>query len=264
MGRKASWGSPTPRIAAREHTTPRERLTGGRHVARAPSWHRRTARPGGGNPLVLAEFELLSQLAQSRSHRTSSTRRSAISSRPASSSSRLPSGSSGAGQPYSERSSPKAASRPSSSASRTIAWTRVGPSPPAAAILRIETPSACALAIAHVRSSSVISAATRRAAHASTAAPRAATPGAMPRCQSTCAPRREDRSVVGRTVRTTERLRAVFCSVTTPTPTSAIPSGSSADRPSRPSSRPPRGSTSPTRKRSLTKLNPTAKRSHRA
>ena len=53
--------------------------------------------------------------------------------------------------------------------------------------------------------------------------------------------------------------RAASCS--TP-PTSAIPSGSSADRPSRPSSRPPRGSTSPTRRRSLTKSNREA--SHRA
>ncbi len=45
-------------------------------------------------------------------------------------------------------------------------------------------------------------------------------------------------------------------------PTRATPSGSSASRPSRPSYRPPRGSTSPTRRRSLTKSDHQA--SHRA
>jgi hypothetical protein len=118
----------------------------------------------------------------------------------------------------SERSSPTAVSRPSRSASRTIACTRVGPSPAAAAIFRIETPSACALAIAHVRSSSAISRRHRHGARASATATRAATPAATRRCRSTQAPRGEDRAGRGRTVRKTERLSAVFCSVTTPTP----------------------------------------------
>ena len=55
--------------------------------------------------------------------------------------------------------------------------------------------------------------------------------------------------------------RRPWPSCSTP-PTSVTPSGSFASHPSRPSCRPPRGSTSPTRRRSLTKTNHEA--SHRA